>query len=162
MVDKARKGLLSLLPTEWDADLIDYTLMNEKKSEVENGEEAMAALESLHICGAKEGVVYVGLEQQALPTLRLQITGGRMLICCDIKQAMDYWETTNLAEIRTFLGALQVSTLPDALVFPGLFATFMRTGDVLYTPAGTMVVEKNINDHNVCLRHDALLFHIVN
>ena len=80
-----------------------------------------------------------------------------MLICCDVIDACTFYGSRELAEVRDAFQMLQRHAVPDAFAFPSLRAVYCKTGDIVYLPAGTLVLEKNMNELNLSLRTPARL-----
>lgn len=116
------------------------------------GSKSLNAIKGLWLSGSRENTVYAGVDAQSLPTLRLQVTGGKMLICCCARQASAYWNTESLPEIRSKLMSLQAKSIPDAISFESLSAAFIRTGDLVFMPAGYIVLEKCVHDNDIGIR----------
>ena len=121
----------------------------EKNSEDDT---AMQSLRGVWLLGSREGTTYNGIDAQALPTIRLQVTGGNMLIACSALEASTFWRTESLQDIRRHMQALQAKDVPDELAMPSLGAVFLRTGDVLVLPGGYLLLEKAVHDTDVALR----------
>lgn len=87
-----------------------------------------------------------------LHVVLLEVTGGKLLICCCAREAAVYWGTQSLPEVRSNLMAIQAKSIPDALSLPSLCAAFVRTGDVLLIPPGYIVLEKCVHDDDIGIR----------
>lgn len=70
----------------------------------------------------------------------------------DAKELCDYFSTSDIIEAKTQFAAMDVSNIPDALALPSLFAGYVKTGDILYIPLGSIIVEKSINDCSTGIR----------
>ena len=145
--------LYKSLPLEsWKGCEIDDKSLEQHAGEMEDGEKALQGLYGLWLTGAKEGTVYAGTDAQALPWLRLQITGGKMVLCGEALELSHFFETTSLPDIRQRMMSWQAKSIPDALELQSLSAAFVRTGDLLWMPAGYVMVEKCVHDNDCGLR----------
>ena len=41
--------------------------------------------DGLCLTGSKPGSVFSGVENSGIPSIRAQITGGKIIVCCDVK-----------------------------------------------------------------------------
>lgn len=80
-----------------------------------------------------------------------QITGGKLLIVVCAREAASFFGTESLQEIRSRLLGMQAKDFPT-LDCPSLQAIYVRTGDLVFIPAGYLVAEKIVYDNDVGLR----------
>ena len=84
--------------------------------------------------------------------VRVQVSGGKLLVVVCAREAAALFGTEALTDIRSRLLNLQAKNFPDALVCGTLQAVFVRTGDLVYIPSGYLVAEKIVHDDDVGLR----------
>ena len=102
--------------------------------------------------GSKQDTVYAGLENFGMACVRVQVTGGRLLIMADAMELAAHYKTNNLADIITNFKSMTAASMPDAVAVPSLVAGYTKTGDIIYTPMGVVTMEKTINDLAVSIR----------
>ncbi|CAL1133685.1 unnamed protein product [Cladocopium goreaui] len=106
--------LFDLLPPDWKKETCfvdEETLeVHAKKNDLEQG---MTELSALHLCGAKQGVTYCGIENCALPSLRLQVSGSKMVVMASVAEIMEHFGVNGLAEARDRFQSLAAADLPD-------------------------------------------------
>ena len=150
------KNLQACMPDAWLAD--EFQVPRAARNSLSDEDRAgVAELETLELAGMKQDHVYAGLDGHGLPSIKLQITGGRMLICADVIDACIFYQTKALAEVRDALASVEMHSVPDAMAFPSLRAIFVKSGDILFVPGGMLVVEKNINELGMSIRSGACL-----
>ena len=59
--------------------------------------------------------------------------------------------------VRKMLMDLQGRSLPDELQLPSFCAALVRTGDLLYVPAGSLILEKCVHDDAISFRTLSLM-----
>ncbi len=120
--------------------------------------EALTMIQSLTIVGSKQDNVFAGMENFGLPNIRLQVTGGKILVVADAKELCSFFQTSSLLDARDRLQAMSAAAIPDAMSLPSLCCAFLRTGDILYLPMGSILVEKTLNDTSLALRCNVLVY----
>ena len=63
-----------------------------------------------------------------------------------------FFGTDDMMTIRNSLMQLQARSTPDELQLPSLACALVRTGDLVYLPAGFILVEKAVNDDCISFR----------
>ena len=74
------------------------------------------------------------------------------------REAAAFFGTESLPEIRSRILGMQAKDFPS-LACPSLQAIYVRTGDLMFIPAGFLVAEKIVYDNDVGLRRSQ--FHLV-
>ena len=99
--------------------------------------------------------VYCGLESQGLPTVQIQVSGGRLAIFVPVDELISYFPESH-GSLKTCVDLFQAldvkQNMPDSFALPSLSAIYMKTGDVAYVPAGFTVFEKAITETNLSVR----------
>ena len=103
----------------------------------------------LWLVGNKPNTVYMGLESQGLCTCRLQLQGQRLVALASAREVCDLYKTRSVNEaIKKFSqldGDAGEDAVPDCWVMPNLCFHFVTTGDIIFCPAGMVVIEKAID-----------------
>ena len=74
------------------------------------------------------------------------------MVTCDLLQLSQYVGSTSIPQLRDHLSQMEVQSVPDQLSLPSLAAGYVKSGDLLAIPLGTMVVSKAINGDTLGLR----------
>ena len=102
----------------------------------------------LWLVGNKANTVYMGLESQGLCTARLQLQGQRMVALASCREICDFYQTRlvndALGKFSQMNGDDGPDAVPDCWSMPHLSFEFVKTGDLVFCPAGMVVVEKAI------------------
>ena len=81
-----------------------------------------------------------------------QVSGGLLMVTAEIGELRKYFRTQCVAEAREKFKDLEVHDVPDALTVPSLSVGYVRTGDILHLPKGSISVCKAINGDTLSLR----------
>lgn len=109
------------------------------------------------LVGNKAGTDYMGLEAQALPTCRIQLQGQRLVALASVNELQEFYKQRQLQDCIDMWKSMNGDggsdcEVPDSWTMPSLSFEFVRTGDVVFCPAGTMIVEKAV-ETSISLRH---------
>ena len=81
-----------------------------------------------------------------------EVSGGRVVVMADVTEMSRHFRTSSLSDLKQCLESIDPATMPDALALPSLAFTYVRSGDVLFTPMGYMSCERAMSDHSVSIR----------
>lgn len=113
----------------------------------------LSQFNSLWLIGQKENTGNPGIESAGLCTLQAQMSGGKLMITVAATEIMSHFQTKSVKSALERLAAIEsTDDLPDAWVAPSLAAEYVRTGDIVYVPAGFLTVDKAISDASITLR----------
>ena len=122
-----------------------------QKSGVDAG--VVSQFDSLWLVGQKENTGNAGIESAGLCTLQVQMSGGKLMITVSASEIMNHFQTRSVKTAVERLAAIDcVNELPDAWVAPSLSAEYIRTGDIVYVPAGFVSIDKAVSDSSMTLR----------
>ena len=71
--------------------------------------------------------------------------GGLLVVTCDLRELSVFFSTSSIPALRDHLAAMEVQSVPDQLSLPSFSAGYVKSGDILAIPMGTLVVSKAIN-----------------
>ena len=75
-----------------------------------------------------------------------------LLATADVNELASYLGTQSLMDIKDRFAAMEVQDVPDALTMPSLAVGYIRTGDFVYLPMGSMTVCKTISSDSFGIR----------
>lgn len=134
LTDAVMNSFLTHLPETW-ADSIALHDSPEIMEIIEGDAELQNAnvkLSSVWLVGNKQESVYAGLESQGLSTLRLQVSGGRLVALMSIQDLLDYFGGSSIsAALEKFKHLNAKESIPDSFALPTLCAAYIKTGQTL-------------------------------
>eukprot|EP00435_Cladocopium_sp_Y103_P025128 s2053_g6.t1 len=140
--EKIIQKLKTYLPEGWDSILDQQQLANvagEDPALITASKDVLSA--GFH--GGVKGTSFLGCENSGIGTWRVQLSGGRLIAMANVNECLQHFRTTNISEAKQCLAQMDPSTMPDALALPSLYFVYLRTGDCLLTPSGTLIVDKD-------------------
>lgn len=81
-----------------------------------------------------------------------KVHGGLLVVACDLQELTRFFGTSSIPALRHLLANLEIQSVPDALSLPSLAAGYLKSGDILAMPMGTLSVSKAINGDAVGMR----------
>ena len=135
------------VPFEEMAEEVMHQLVQESEdqSTLERGK---GEFDSVWLVGNKPGSVYAGLESQGLCTCRLQLQGQRLVALASTSELIEYYRQRGLPQcLKAFEGmdgSQEDFEVPDVWAMPQLCFEYVRTGDVVFCPAGMVTIEKAV------------------
>lgn len=104
------------------------------------------------IVGAKAGSCYTGLESLGVPTVKLQLQGQRLVALASTSELLSYFRETSVKTACQRFEMMDANAeLPDSWEMPRLCFEYIKTGDVVFVPAGMVIIEKTV-ERSVSLR----------
>jgi hypothetical protein len=71
--------------------------------------------------------------------------GGMLVVCCDIAELSGLVGSNSIPAMRDALANMDTQSIPDGLSLPSLCAGYVKVGDLLAIPMGSIVISKAIN-----------------
>lgn len=112
---------------------------------------------SCFVAGQKLGHIHRGVELGCVSSMRVQVEGVRLLIVARITEVVDALQaevadgtSVTISDMVDWL--LRLDECPPATKMPSLVAGVVRVGDIMYLPAGYILVDKACVEDNVCLK----------
>lgn len=109
-------------------------------------EKGLSEFQSMWLVGNRAGTVYSGLESQGLCSVRLQLQGQRLVAMVSTNELRDHFKTRGVRDclqlFQKMNGDDSSVEIPDVWSMPNLSFHFVCTGDVVFIPAGMLIVEK--------------------
>ena len=151
-----QESMRQLLPDSWAENEIqqDSDLLKAVLAENPDLEAASQELAAVWLVGNKVDTVYCGLESQGLCTLKLQLTGSRIVLAMSVEELVGYFPECNGSIQRAIelMKDLTQNDLPDHFSMPSFTAMHVRTGDIVFVPCGFVAFEKAISDISLSVR----------
>ena len=119
---------------------------------------------TMWLVGNKNGTVYTGLESLGLCSCRLQLQGQRLVAFASVGELRDFYKQRGIKECLELFEKMSgedEAQIPDSWAMPHLSFEFVRTGDVVFCPAGMVVVEKAVETSITARRGDSGLRRLV-
>eukprot|EP00435_Cladocopium_sp_Y103_P067217 s267_g29.t1 len=116
---------------------------------------------TMWLVGNKSGTAYSGLESMGLCSCRLQLQGQRLVAFASVNELRDFYKQRGIKEcLQHFekMSGEDEAQIPDVWAMPHPSFEFVRTGDVVFCPAGMVVVEKAVETSLTARRADWGLF----
>lgn len=90
---------------------------------------AHVKLSSIWLVGNKQESVYTGLDSQGLATMRLQVSGGRLIALVSTQDMLDFFGGSSIsAALEKFKQMNAKESIPDAFALPSLCSAYLKTG----------------------------------
>lgn len=99
------------------------------------------------LVGNKANTVFSGLESAGLCTCRLQLQGQRLVALASASELIQYYQQRSVKsclELFEQMSGEEGLEVPDSWSMPQLSFEFVKTGDVMFIPAGMVTVEKAV------------------
>ena len=74
------------------------------------------------------------------------------MVTADVGELGRFFHCDSILDIKKRFEGMEVSDVPDSLSVPSLSAGYVRTGDYLYTPMGSLTLCKTITGDSLGLR----------
>ena len=167
LIDKSDPAALSLSESieqkvkEWvpfsEMGATEIQALIDDAEDIGTLEKGRQEFNQLWLVGNKANTVYTGLESQGVCTCRLQLQGQRMVALVSPREVCDFYKTRLVNDgIKQFCqldGDSGPDAVPDCWAMPTLSFEFVRTGDLVFCPAGMIVVEKAV-ETSISVRQD--------
>lgn len=75
-----------------------------------------------------------------------------LVVSADISEMAGFFGVNSIPNLLDSLKTMEIQNIPDALSLPSLSAGYMKVGDMLALPMGTLAITKAINGDCVGLR----------
>ena len=115
---------------------------------------AREQLKSTWIVANRQNTTYCGLESQGLGTIRVQLSGGRLILLALVEEVLAFYGESSIKAAVDQLASTDLKELPDQWAVPSLCAEYLKTGDFMYCPPGHICVEKALSDVSISIRRE--------
>ncbi|CAJ1457594.1 unnamed protein product [Effrenium voratum] len=149
----------TVMPLPWQENATDHNELGSQvlaKGQLETQQmmQGRRDFDAVWLVGQKDKAVHAGLEASGVGNIRLCVYGGLLVVTADLAECAAYFGTQSIPDIKEALLATELHSVPDGLSLPSLSAGYVKTGDFLAMPMGTVVVSKSINGDHVGLRRN--------
>lgn len=156
LADAIRKKVFEWLPFPQVEPKIIKELIDDSE-DIGTLEKGQKTFDTAWLVGNKAGTNYMGLEAQAMPSCRIQLQGQRLVAMASVNELQQFYKQRGIQDCIDMWKLMNGDAgsdceVPDAWTMPSLCFEFVRTGDVVFCPAGTVIVEKAV-ESSVSLRH---------
>lgn len=149
--DVLKAEMKSIVPSQWDEEPL-YEQLKQEASSKPKDQQVLEQLSILRLVGLKKDASFTGVDYHGCATIQYQAFGSRLLVMALVEDLLKHFRTTSIQEGVQLLCGLDASSAPDHFSVPSLTMGLIRCGDILYTPMGSVFIEKAINDTSIYYR----------